>query len=89
MNKLYCIKNKDLEENNKNEEKEKNKNIKKKKKIVKLPLNINQITADPGRYNPNYNSIYKKPFFPFFRKSNILITSFYFNNKKELQNQSS
>ena len=53
MNKLNYIKNKDLEENNKNEEKEKNKNNKKKKKIVKLPLNINQITADPGKYYPN------------------------------------
>ena len=80
MNKLNYIKNKDLEENNKNEEKEKNKNIKKKKKIVKLPLNINQITADPGRYNPNYNSIYKKPFFPFFRKSNV---SFFDQFKKK------
>ena len=40
------------------------------KKLNVIPISLSQITFSPGRYEVNYNSIYKKPFFPFFGKSN-------------------
>ena len=52
--------------------KKNNKEIKKhKSKSFSIDQIRNQIIGDPGRYNPNYNSIYKKPYYPFFRKSAI------------------
>ena len=42
--------------------------IKLKKKKVKQFLEHDKITFDPGRYNPNYNSIYKKSFCAFMSK---------------------
>ena len=47
-----------------------NKLVKKSKKNINMiPISLSQITFSPGRYDPNFNAIYKKPFYPFFGKS--------------------
>ena len=71
---LPCIKkNRILSEKNFKKLKKKKINLKEdeiiKKKSNEIPMTLSQLTSDPGRYNPNYNCIYKKPFYPFFRKS--------------------
>ena len=64
--------------------KKNNENIKKEKsKSFSIDQLRNQIIGDPGRYNPNYNSIYKKPYYPFFRKSTISYFDQFIINKKK------
>ena len=51
--------------------KKKIKKINLKKKIEFTGLSKNQITADPGRYNPNFKSIFKNSYHAFFGSSQI------------------
>ncbi len=64
------------------EKKNNNEMKKKKSKSFSIDQLRNQIIGDPGRYNPNYNSIYKKPYYPFFRKSTISYFDQFKINKK-------
>ena len=56
---------------NKNKIKKKIKKINLKKKIEFTGLSKNQITADPGRYNPNFKSIFKNSYHAFFGSSQL------------------
>jgi hypothetical protein len=55
----------------KNKIKKKIKKINLKKKIEITGLSKNQITADPGRYNPNFKSIFKNSYHAFFGSSQL------------------
>ena len=63
-------------------------------KLIKLKNNnienfigLDKITFDPGRYNPNYNSIYKKSFCAFISKIKEQENKKDKSNKKEKQNK--